>query len=553
MRKTYFTLALLCICLAFTCHAQLPRNYFNFQGVARDAAGKVVANQNVSVRLGIHPLLNPYVFREKHSVQTNAHGIFTLQVGSGELISGNFFTINWQSGSYQINIEIDITGGENYVSLGSTQLLSVPYAIHAKQADGWKDYDAIVQSGDFQFGPPLPDQLPGTRLIWYPKKAAFRAGLITGNAWNNVNIGEYTTAFGYNTQASGQYAFAVGAWSLAGGEASFAAGNGSAANATNSMVGGLQNQANGESAFSVGSHNNSKGNGSATIGIQNIAHAVGSIATGNSTQASGDGSFSSGQNTFAKAFGSATFGAYNNLQDNPVGATSADARDADRIFQIGNGGGPADLSNALTVLRSGNIGVGNGVLIPQFILDIGGRPRVRHGAETAGIFFDDSEHNPNAFVGMRNNSEVGFYLGQDWRFYVNAGGGATLVGALDQVSDRRLKKDFSQLTNSLDKISKVTGYHYRWTNKKLSENIQTGVIAQEIEAIFPELVSTNAEGYKAVNYIGLIPHLIESVKDLKAENEELKKTLGRVAQLEASMGELLKIAGEKRSPEAQVK
>jgi hypothetical protein len=52
--------------------------------------------------------------------------------------------------------------------------------------------------------------------------------------------------------------------------------------------------------------------------------------------------------------------------------------------------------------------------------------------------------------------------------------------------------------------------------------MQTGLVAQEVEKLFPELVQTDDKGFKSVNYIGLIPHLIESVKQLTRENEALK-------------------------------
>jgi len=55
------------------------------------------------------------------------------------------------------------------------------------------------------------------------------------------------------------------------------------------------------------------------------------------------------------------------------------------------------------------------------------------------------------------------------------------------------------------------------------ESLQTGLIAQEVEKILPELVNEASDGYKSVNYIGLIPHLIEAVKELEAKNELLKK------------------------------
>lgn len=103
-------------------------------------------------------------------------------------------------------------------------------------------------------------------------------------------------------------------------------------------------------------------------------------------------------------------------------------------------------------------------------------------------------------------------------------GNAFIEGTWAPISDIRLKKDIVPVKNSLEKISSISGYDYNWKdpNKPLP---QTGVIAQEVQKVFPNLVVANNEGNLSVNYDGLIPHLIESVKELKAEIEQLKAQL----------------------------
>lgn len=71
----------------------------------------------------------------------------------------------------------------------------------------------------------------------------------------------------------------------------------------------------------------------------------------------------------------------------------------------------------------------------------------------------------------------------------------------------------------------LNGYQYNWKDANRGATLQSGVLAQEVERQMPELVVTDAEGDKAVNYNGLIPYLIESVKELKKQNEELKKEI----------------------------
>ena len=75
------------------------------------------------------------------------------------------------------------------------------------------------------------------------------------------------------------------------------------------------------------------------------------------------------------------------------------------------------------------------------------------------------------------------------------------------------------LEQSLDKLLKLQGVNYHWNNVKPhdTESLQTGFVAQEVEKILPELVTQSSDGYKSVNYIGLIP------QELKTENEQLKQ------------------------------
>lgn len=129
-------------------------------------------------------------------------------------------------------------------------------------------------------------------------------------------------------------------------------------------------------------------------------------------------------------------------------------------------------------------------------------------------------------------------------------------------SDARLKKDVSTLDNALELVTKLRGVHFRWIEpkSKSQKGIQTGLIAQEVEKIYPELVLTDKEGFKSVNYAALVAPLIEAVKQLKedvggvisdlnplkekvksleAENKDLKH---RLQILENRMGALEKAA-----------
>lgn len=122
--------------------AQSP-NLMNYQGVARNAAGNVIPNQPVGLKLSIlagSPTGTP-VYTETRNVTTNAFGLFNVVVGSPGAINttGTISGINWTaigagSGPKFLQVEIDPVGGSNYVNVGSTQLVSVPYALNANTA-----------------------------------------------------------------------------------------------------------------------------------------------------------------------------------------------------------------------------------------------------------------------------------------------------------------------------------------------------------------------------------------------------------------------------------
>ncbi|MBU2713298.1 tail fiber domain-containing protein [Zooshikella harenae] len=91
-------------------------------------------------------------------------------------------------------------------------------------------------------------------------------------------------------------------------------------------------------------------------------------------------------------------------------------------------------------------------------------------------------------------------------------------------SDRKLKQNEVIINDALKKVTQLNGKHFEW---KYDNRQDIGVIAQEVEAIFPELVTVDkTTQFKQVNYAGLIGVLIEAVKELKKENDQLKQQLG---------------------------
>ncbi|HLP21220.1 MAG TPA: hypothetical protein VK174_13000, partial [Chitinophagales bacterium] len=127
-----------------TLFAQSPSK-FNYQAVARNAAGNALANQNVAVRFTIHHLTptGTTVYQETHNLTTNAHGLFTAEIGGGNTVGSAFLeSVNWNDGDMFLQVELDAAGGTAYTEMGTTQLMSVPYAKHADDANSITLYPA---------------------------------------------------------------------------------------------------------------------------------------------------------------------------------------------------------------------------------------------------------------------------------------------------------------------------------------------------------------------------------------------------------------------------
>jgi hypothetical protein len=108
----------------------------SFQALVRTADGKVVTNDTVGVQISIlqSSATGESVYTERHTLQTDKLGLLTLQVSTGTATSGSFHDIDWADGPYFVKSEIDPAGDTSYIIMGTFQLLSVPYALHAKRS-----------------------------------------------------------------------------------------------------------------------------------------------------------------------------------------------------------------------------------------------------------------------------------------------------------------------------------------------------------------------------------------------------------------------------------
>lgn len=250
----------------------------------------------------------------------------------------------------------------------------------------------------------------GNRMMWYPDKSAFRAGIVSNTSWDKDSIGNGSVAVGFNTKAKGALSMATGALTTASGPRSTAMGFVSKATNENAVAMGYSTTASGSISTAMGintiaSGNNSTAMGSNTVASGHTSIAMGAYTTGSGfnstamgrftiasgdqataigfdTRASGPHSLSMGYYTLAsgdqavasghsskatgrittaaglstksKSYAGTVIGTYN---DSTNAASETDIDPDNRLFQIGNGTSDTSRSNALTVLQNGKVGI----------------------------------------------------------------------------------------------------------------------------------------------------------------------------------------------------
>jgi hypothetical protein len=196
-----------------------------------------------------------------------------------------------------------------------------------------------------------------------------------------------------------------------------------------------------------------------------------------------------------------------------------------------------DNTDRLTILKSNGY-VGLGTTNPAYTLDVAGDVNIIKGLSGSalhcnnaqaiwynGTYFSwgyDAEYNYFA-----DKVTIGNASNPSYMLYVQ--GSAYATGSWNS-SDVRFKKNILPIINSIERIMKIRGTSFKFRNDEFrdyqfDEGTQFGFIAQELESIFPEVVKTESNGYKSVNYNGMIPVLVEAIKEQQRQIEELQKEI----------------------------
>ncbi len=133
----------LLLAFAFVQFGVAQPDMFNYQTVVRNNSGVPQANQDVSFRMSVRAgsANGTVVYQEIHNETTNEHGLVSFRIGDGSG-SGDLASVTWDENSHYLQVELDPEGGSSYEDMGTSQLVSVPYAMHAKTAEDVDDADA---------------------------------------------------------------------------------------------------------------------------------------------------------------------------------------------------------------------------------------------------------------------------------------------------------------------------------------------------------------------------------------------------------------------------
>jgi hypothetical protein len=446
---------------------------------------------------------------------TTASGDYSTAFGAATTASGDMSTAFGQGtvtdsyGSFALG-QYNIGGGTADTWIDTDSLFEIGNGVNANNR---ANALTILKNGNTSIGGDLHvagnlscgGTCGGISSQWENESSSVGNGIryannvvIGGPPNSNYGFGGTTTGSltvgGLSTLWAGNFVNAL----IVGNTNSFA--NTSGANAFYTTVFGSGNTINVTATsfgmYVFGQNNTISGSNSFAFGANNNSSALSSMAFGIGTTASGDYSTTFGSATIADSYGSFALG-----QDNVGGGDPYNWVDTDSLFEIGNGVGGFK-SNALTVLKNGNVGINTPT--PGTLLSVGSATYdsslnggiIAHFENDAGTCDLDPTNTGGIVCTSDMNAKKNITILADnspWSFNVNITPDNTSIFA---------------------KIIALTPVQYNFNTESDNEIKHTGFIAQEVEQVFPDLVNTNAQGRKSMNYVGLVPYAIQAIQDM---------------------------------------
>lgn len=299
--KNKITLFLAALIMSITSLMAQSPNMINYQGVARNAVGNPIANQNIKVRFKIrsNTPTGTAQYSETRTLTTTATGLFNAQIGStgATATTGNMTAIKWDNGAKYLQVEMDATGGNNFKDMGTQQLVSVPYAQLANQADGLSSTAKVLPSQIATTGATPGQVLQFNGTAWAPGVVQGGGSLSLPYITNDANLISFgiinksalggTAIYGQSTTNSNTATGVKGEVTKANGTGVYGKAAGSAAigvlgeNTTGYGVKGISSSTSSSGAGVYGINNGTSGNGvSGQADFINGVGVLGSSTTG---------------------------------------------------------------------------------------------------------------------------------------------------------------------------------------------------------------------------------------------------------------------------------
>ena len=551
MKKLYTLLtAVILTASAFT---QAPEK-MSYQAVVRDAGNALVTSQAVGMQLSIlqGSVSGTVVYVETQNPTTNINGLVSIEIGSGTVVSGTFNAIDWSAGPYFIKTETDPTGGTAYTITGTSQMMSVPYALYAKTAE-----NAINDLVDDADADPTNEMNTGVILNGTDLEVTDGNGTIVtdlSSLQDGVTDADADSANELNTAVvlsgnSLEIADAGGTistdltplvnagWKLAGN---------TGINSSTDFIGTADPQ---DLVFKTSNNERMRINSSGNVGV-GTTNATAKVTIRGTDSTSATNSF---------------------LIENSTGADIFKIRDDVRI---GIGSDPATSyqlynyvpsTSTVTHAQRNYFYRNNAVTGTMYGLY---NYTNRGSSASSGIIYGTYSYTYNNIgnsttyalrgyaSGGSTGSKYGIYgstAGSGTR-YAGYFGGDVYCSGLYLPSDESLKRNISDYDNALDQLSSIEVKEYEYKHKgdmskmDLPKGRQVGIMAQNIEKVFPQLTKDsefdlnddpenedpdrkeNILKFKAVNYTGMVPMLTKAIQEQQAQikaqeekNSELQK------------------------------
>lgn len=536
-------LALAYLSVIFQAHTQNVPQGINYQAIARDASGEVLGNQSIHVKMVVLDGLanGTAVYEETHQDTTNAFGSFTLVIGQGSPLTGPFDDVDWSSGTKFLQVSIDPEGGNNFIEMGTTPLLSVPYALYAAKSGDTPPpqtlhagkgiviaSDSLINTGDTDASDDLTvtseaegdvrgkfsalrvEQLQGTKLS-IPDSVGTGSVLKWDGAQWKPDADNDTPSFwarpdSQNLSYPGDVLIGGATDHFDGPAESFAIRGKS-----KEWYLGVENKEDEfgvDSGFFISQADSSDGtfhifeNGMLLVPRLHIKQPSSTglilqneeLGRGWLLGTRDNGKLVFGEGTFSDAGSSTTFTRLAITQDGKVGI------------------GPFNLDNPTHELHMVHASTGG-------------------GGATAGLKIENegSNHNWWAFYTTNSSGELELYYKGSIR-----GEFDPADGEYRQRSDGRLKRSVTPLSPTLEKVLRLQPSTYYFKDDENPTTPSLGFIAQEVQPLFPELVGYAGEeqDIMTLNYNGFSVLAIKAIQEqqalIKALTEEvatLKKEL----------------------------